>query len=135
MPQIAGKLADIFDIWVSPNGEAIRLNLAIGEHGPLDLELTPQSLLGLLSAIEDARRQSEVKRDASASSGHPTPHPFLPVQTTETLQVFEPDRIGVRIASQNRTFLDFLLTLDGARALRDQLDTSLAPGRPPGFRH
>jgi len=106
MPQIAGRLSAILDVWVSQNGEAIRLNLAIGDQGPLDLELSPADALTLLAALAHAGQQSEGRRDATESSGRPTPHPFLPVQNTSTLEVFVPDQVGVRVTLKNSSWLD-----------------------------
>jgi hypothetical protein len=135
MPQIAGRLTDIYDVWVNQSGEAIRLNLGIGEQGPLDLELTPATALALLAAIVQAAQQSEARRDAAAASGHLIPHPFLPVQNTAILQAILGDRVGVRVFSQNMR-LDFAMPLDVARALRDQLDANIAhSSRPAGAPH
>jgi hypothetical protein len=134
MPNISARLQNVIDAYISETGETARLTLAIGDQGSIDLELSPDAILALRTAVEYVGQQSEARRDAAASRGHLSPHPFLPIQRTQTLQVFVPDRIGVRVFLHNSCPLDFVLTQDGARALRNQLDASIAeasrPARP-----
>jgi hypothetical protein len=125
MDQIDARLENIIDVWVKSDGSIVKLLCALDGQRQIDLTLIPQHLLNLLLALHFADQQAEEARDKTSAQGHAIPHPFLGVHTTEPIEVFQPDQVGVRVTLQNNSRLDFVLPTTVAQALRDQLDACL----------
>jgi hypothetical protein len=108
------------------DGTMLFVWLAIEGLQPRPFGFSPSVAVDLLAAIHFVSQQAEIARDRLAAQGHAFPHTFITVQTAETLETFEPDKIGVRIFFRDNSGLDLALSADTARALRDRLDDALS---------
>lgn len=126
MTVMNAQLEQVADVWVDGAGAVVKVLCRLDGQREIDITLTPQQLLNLLQALHFADQQAEARRDKASSPGHATPHPFLSVKSTAPIELFDPDRVGVRLDLGNNSWMNFVLPSAVAQALRDQLDASLA---------
>jgi len=123
---------------VSSDGNHVELQLQLEGNGACDLRMSGQLLMEFIGALHFVGQQAEAGRDKIAAQGRTTPHPCLPIRETAPIEgVFQPDQMALRVSLRNNCWLDFVLSLECARALRDQLDASLlaAASAQPSTQH
>jgi hypothetical protein len=133
---IAASVTAILNALVSSSDGHVEIRLQLDGSRTLDLRISGQFLIEFIEALHFVAQRADAERDKIAAQGQTTPLPCLPIRETAPIEVFQPDRMALRVVFHNNTWLDFSLSLEHAQALRDQLDASLAAASaPPSATH
>jgi hypothetical protein len=124
--QIAASVTAILNALVSRSDDHVEIRLQLDGSRTLDLRISGQFLIEFIEALHFVAQRADAERDKIVAQGQTTPLPCLPIRETASIEVFQPDRMALRVFFHNNSWLDFSLSLEHAQALRDQLDSSLA---------